>query len=185
MSEFSTHIKQLKNGDIAAFEYLYNTWSTKLYNFVLRVSYGDKFHAEDIVQSVFIKIWEIREELDPEKNFESLVYTIARNMVVNMHQRKMHESLYEENIKKQYEDELVFDSDSIEGELDVKILENVIDRFIEELPSERRKIFIMSRKHYMTNKQIAEELDISVNTVEAQMTKAIAYLRNKLSKITR
>lgn len=184
MFNSAEYIQKLRSGDIKAFELLYYEWSAKLYNFVLKVSNNDQYHAEDIVQSVFVKIWESRGTIDANKNLEALIYTIARNTIINIHRRKMYELLHQENI---YSDEKeLMDRDleniGLEDELDAVMVAKLVDQFIDELPPERRKIFILSRKQYLTNKEIAEKLGISVNTVESQMTKAIASIRTKLEK---
>ncbi len=121
--------------------------------------------------------------LDPDKNFDSLVFTIARHLLVNHHQHKMYEYLYEKQCKGLPGNDMASETNLIESELDVHLLEELIDRLVEKLPPERRRIFLLSRKQFLTNKQIAEQLHISVNTVETQMTKAISFLRNRLSKL--
>ena len=63
MNEESLYIHQLRSGDSRSFECLYNIWSGKLYNFVMRISKGDSYLAEDIVQSTFVKVWENRQLL--------------------------------------------------------------------------------------------------------------------------
>ena len=72
MDKESHHICNLRRGDIASFEYLYNVWSGKLYNFVMRISRGDTYLTEEIVQSVFIKVWEGRELIDTDKSSISI-----------------------------------------------------------------------------------------------------------------
>lgn len=182
MNNTSTCVEQLQSGDVEAFEALYNQWSGKLYNFSQRFSTNGTFQAEDIVQLVFVKIWEIRQELDSSKNFESLIYTIARNLIRNMHQRRMYEILYAEKQQATYNESVGSDSNTVEEELDCQFLHNLVNQFIDELPTQRRKIFILSRRDYMTHKEIAELLDISVHTVESQISKALATLKAKLNQ---
>lgn len=182
MENLSKHIENLKNGDPLAFKILYDEWSIKLYNFILRVSYNDTYSAEETVQAIFVKIWEIRTTLDPSKDIGSFMYTIARNMLINTHRRKMREMLYMQNIAYDYEVDNATESENIVSQIDVQMLEEMINYFIDELPPMRKKIFLLSRKSFMTNKQIAEELDISINTVESQMTKSLTFLREKLGK---
>lgn len=160
-----------------SFEYLYNLWSGKLYNFVMRISKGDSYLAEDIVQSVFIKVWESRHTLDPDKSFGSYLCTIAKNQLVNIYQHRMLEYLYEEKIKSSESVE-----NTTEKEVDYHLLEEYIDSLIEQLPPARREIFILSRRSLLTNKEIAEKLNLSENTVESQITKALSFLRDKINR---
>ena len=81
MDKESQHICNLRKGDTTSFEYLYTVWSGKLYNFVMRISKGDSYLAEEIVQAVFIKVWEGKESLDPGKSFGAYLCTIAKNQL--------------------------------------------------------------------------------------------------------
>lgn len=175
MDKESHHIYRLKRGDALSFEYLYNRWSGKLYNFVMRLSKGDNFLAEEIVQSVFIKVWESRLLLDPERSFGAYLCTIAKNQLVNIYQHRMLEFVYQEKIQASEPTE-----NTTEKEVDYHFLEEYIDSLIDQLPPARREIFILSRRNMLTNKEIAEKLNLSENTVESQLTKALSFLRNKI-----
>lgn len=181
MEKESIHISRLKEGDLLAFEYIYNQWNAKVYYFVKNMVRNDVFLVEDIVQSVFVKLWEMKETIDPERNLGGYLFKIAKNMVLNQLKRQIHQDRYEANEIATSKDYLY--NNSTEQELDVRFLESILQEYILELPEKRRQVFLLSRKYYMTNKQIAEHLGISVNTVESQMTKALATLRYKLDKV--
>lgn len=177
MDKESQHINQLKKGDILSFEYLYNCWSGKLYNFVMRISRGDGYLAEEIVQYVFIKVWENHESLDPDKSFGAYLCTIAKNQLVNIYQHRMQEYLYQEKTTSSEQSE-----NTTEKEVDYHLLEEYINSLIEQLPPARKEIFMLSRRSLLTNKEIAEKLHVSENTVESQITKAISFLRSKINQ---
>lgn len=162
MDKESHHICNLRRGDIVSFEYLYNCWSGKLYNFVMRISRNDIYLAEEIVQSVFIKVWENREQIETDKSFGAYLCTIAKNQLVNVYQHRMLESLYQTKIKTSEPIE-----NTTEKEVDYHLLEEYIDSLIEQLPPARREIFILSRRKLLTNKEIAAKLNLSENTVES------------------
>ena len=69
MGERNKHIENLRKGNRSSFEYLYTVWSGKLYNFVMKISHGDSYLAEEMVQTVFLKVWKNREQLDPKLSF--------------------------------------------------------------------------------------------------------------------
>jgi RNA polymerase sigma-70 factor (ECF subfamily) len=176
MNEEQKHVKNLKDGSNASFDYLYGLWSGKLYNFVMRISKGERYLAEEIVQSVFMKIWETREYLDCERSFSTYIFTIAKNILINIYQHRTQEFLYQENIKQNDSFDNVTEKD-----VDCRLLDEYIDSLIEQLPQARRRIFILSRRQFLSNKEIASQLGLSENTVESQLRKAVAFLRDKIS----
>ncbi|MDR1200723.1 MAG: RNA polymerase sigma-70 factor [Tannerellaceae bacterium] len=177
MHEEQLHIRNLKNGDITAFDYLYNKWSGKLYNFVMKMTTGENYLAEEIVQQVFIKIWENKSSLDPEKTFSTFIFTIAKNLLSNIHQKRINELLYQKNLIHYIPAE-----NTTEKEVEFRMLEEYINTLIEQLPPARKEVFVLSRRHLYSNKEIAKKLNISENTVESQLRKAISFLRKKISQ---
>lgn len=71
-------LTELKNGSFQAFERLYNMYSGKLYNFIMRISSGNQYMAEEVVQSAFIRVWEVRERVEPESSFISFLVPSPR-----------------------------------------------------------------------------------------------------------
>jgi len=169
-------LEKLKSGNIACFELLYSKYSGKLYNYVLSLSKGDFYLAEEIVQNVFVKIWEIRQHINTEGSFNSFVYTVGRNMFLNVVKSRLQEHLYHDYV---VDHEAVLDN-SVEKEIEYKMLEEQINRLIEQLPPARRNIYVLSRVKNLPNKEIAALLDISENTVESQLNKATQFMRKNL-----
>lgn len=167
------NLQQLKKGNQAGFEHIYKEYSPRLYGFICSIVHS-KYDAQDILQATFLKIWEKRGELDLSKSFEAYIYTIARNLCISYLRKRLYSNLL-----------------SLEGceQSHNEVLQGVVDgdsaRFIREtiemLPTRRKEIFLLSRVSDMTYKQIAEHLGISENTVDTQMKRALAFLREKLS----
>ncbi len=178
MSGEEKELTALKNGSYQAFETIYKRYAGKLYNFIMTLSHGDRYMAEEIVQSVFIKLWEVHRELDPEKSILAFLSVIAKNMLMNKYQRQTMEYLYQEFVLRE---EPACDT-LVEKELDAKWLEQFIDELIEQLPPSRKKIFILSRKNDLSTKQIAEIMQISVSTVETQLWLAVKFIRKHFEK---
>lgn len=169
------HLLALKEGDPSSFNYLYDRWSGKLYNFVMRISREDRYLAEELVQSVFFKVWEKREELDIDKSFGGFICTIAKNELTNIYRRRMSEFLYRSEARN------LSTADNVtEKEVEYHFLDEYIHELIEQLPAARREIFKLSRFQFLSNREIAEKLNLSENTVESQLTKATAFLRHKI-----
>lgn len=169
---------KLKEGSFQAFEKLYTMYSGKLYNFIMRLSSGNQYMAEEVVQSTFIRIWEVREKVDSDASFISFLCTIAKNLLMNMYQRQTIEYVYNEYLMKSGVDR---DSQT-EDAIDLHFLNDYIDSLAEELPAQRKKIFILSKCQNYTNKEIAEMMGISESTVATQLSLAVKFMREQLMK---
>ena len=168
----------LKDGSFQAFERLYNMYSGKLYNFIMRLSSGNQYMAEEVVQSTFIRIWEVREKVDTNASFISFLCTIAKNLLMNMYQRQTVEYVYNEYLLKSG-----LDHDSqTEDTIDLRFLNDYIDSLAEELPAQRKKIFILSKRQNYTNKEIAEMMGIYESTVATQLSLAVKFMREQFMK---
>ena len=127
----------------------------------MRISGGDSYWAEEIVQRTFVRLWEIHDQVSPDKSLISYLCTIAKNLLMNVYQRQTVEYIYAEYVLESSEEY----SDNADGELDGKLLEEYIDRLAEELPPSRKKIFV---------------LNISESTVATQLSLALKFMRDKL-----
>ena len=169
-------LELLRNASKQSFENLYRQYSGKLYNFVMKVSNGDKYIAEELVQRTFIKIWETKEYIDPDKSFISYLCTIAKNMLLNEYEHQTIQFIYQEYIKVKTSD-IEYNT---EKEVDKNLLEEYIDKLTDKLPPKRKEIFILSRKKGLSNKMIAKQLNISESTIETQLSKALAFMKTQL-----
>jgi RNA polymerase sigma-70 factor (family 1) len=170
-------LEQLKNASMQSFENLYARYSAKLYNFVLKLSKGNTYMAEELVQRTFIKIWENREQINSDKTFISYLCTIAKNMLVNEYEHQTIKFIYHEYVRIQ----MVDTDNSTELDVDKMLLDEYIDKLTEKLPPKRREIFVLSRRKGLSNKQISELLHISESTIETQLSKALAFMKNELN----
>lgn len=176
-NEYADIIIGLKSGSFDAFEQVYKLYSGKLYNFVMKISKGDSYWAEEIVQRTFVRLWEIHDQVDPGKSLISYLCTIAKNLLMNIYQRQTVEYIYAEYVLESAEE---YSDSNIDAVLDGKLLEEYIDRLAEELPPSRKKIFILSKRKHLTNKEIAVELNISESTVATQLSLALKFMKDKL-----
>jgi len=177
-SEEKILIELLRNGSIEAFDKLYNLYSAKLYNFIMKVSDFDTYVSEEIVQRVFIKIWETKTEIDPSKSFNSFIFTIAKNMLINDHNRKMVKYIYENHIK---EKSTSF-STATEEDIEYSFLKQYIETLIDKLPPASREVYKLSRLESFSNKEIAKKLNKSESTVEKQLSKANKFITEKIKQ---
>ncbi len=161
--------------DIAEFEKLFKAQYSKLCSYA-NLFLNDPDAAEDVVQEVFFKLWKSRDEISINTTIKSYLFRAVRNGCMNVIDhisvREAYKVVNVEDIK--YSEENPID-ETIVSELEQKIRET-----IDLLPSERRKIFIMSRFDGLKYREIADRLNISVKTVENQMYQALKFLRERL-----
>ena len=167
-------IQRLKEDDREAFLLLYQRYWAKVYRFC-QLYLIDRSVAEDVVQEVFIKIWESRLFLREDDHFEGLLFIITRNFVFNQHRKFVNEEFYELTVLSAMES-----GEDVEEEICTRDLQKFVDTLIQELPDRRRLIFNMSRKEHKSYKEIAQALQISEKTVENQINAALKFLRRNL-----
>lgn len=172
-------IEKIRSGNEQAFEVLFKRYYKNLCVFALRYIPEEDI-VEDLVQEMFFKLWEKRDNLFITTSLESYLFRSVHNQAINF--------LNHEKIKRGYKDKVVQGYKSKLYNDDIAFwefgLEDVVRKNIEELPEKRRRIFKMSRFDDLKNQEIAEKLNVSIKTVEAQMTQAIRFLRDKLKDYT-
>ena len=171
-------LERLKNDDEAAFKVIFNNFYPRLYYFVLEfVPLKDV--AENIVQDTLVTLWSKRNQLKDDSNLTSYLFTVAKNNAL----KRLRD--------KKYSQKLFFNAIDV-GELDLNVetlstvdtsvcafmdIEQIIQETLASLPPQCRKVFELSRFQEMKNREIAEELNISIKTVEKHISKGIKTFR--------
>lgn len=153
---------------------MYKSYWRQIYNFS-RLYLKSQAATEELVQEVFVKIWESRDFIREDENFKALLFTITRNLIFNHHRKSLNEDFYKMAMIASMEE-----SYNIEDEIDAKNLSEYIDLLIAELPPRRREIFNLSRKEHKSYREIAEQLSISEKTVEHQISEALKFLKQNI-----
>lgn len=167
----------LKEGDVDAFKKIYNKSFNKVFNFVNRFSIRTE-DTEEIVQDVFLKLWEGRLKIDLNKNLDSFLYTIAQNLVIDKIRKYASESKKLSAFKLiQYKKKA---QNFTEQHIDHAELAEIINNLVDQLPTKRRAVFKLSREKGFTYKEIADLMKVSQGTVEKQMSKALHTLTANL-----
>lgn len=169
-------IDRLRQGDREAFDQLFCRYKNATMNFCLALL-KDYNEAENIVQESFIKTWEIRDRLDPDKKFSSYLFTIVRNKSFDYFKRVKKDQELRKKLWTNLQDFQQLPQAQNQDESKLPPLEVMIA----SLPPKRRKIISLIIEHGKSHKEIAEELNISINTVKNQMVKAKKYLQKKLN----
>ncbi|MDR2120860.1 MAG: RNA polymerase sigma-70 factor [Tannerella sp.] len=175
-----TQLERLKRGDGKAFEAVYREHVGRVYGFLLSLLH-DKFAAEDLTQNVFLKVWERRAGIDPDGHFEAYLFTIARHMLARESERRLKEECLKEALQA-CEDRT---DDSAVQFVEVESLREYINILVEQFPPSRKQVFLLSRVHHLTNREIARRLSVSEKTVETHLYRALRFLKDKLNENNR
>lgn len=170
-------VTRLRSGDKQAFEQIFLRYREKVYYFAIRY-YNSPDDAENVVQDVFIKLWNERAGLRPELSLNNYIYTITKNHLFNLQRKKINEKAY-----RQYVAEHMTKTTNHENDLIYADLKEKIDKVIEELPEQRRKVFQLGNIEGLSNKKVAEILSLSVRTIEVHKSLAIQTVKNAIKKI--
>lgn len=162
----------MQRGDSDAFLQLYNHYHSALYHYVLRFVKSPAI-TEDVLQDVFLKIWEIRDRIDPSLSFKAYLYKICRNSVFKLLKKIAVDEALRLQVMQQFTQSV--------ADADLKILwqqyEEILQAAINDLSPQRQKVFRLCREEGRSYEQVANELGISRNTVKEHMVLAMKQIR--------
>jgi len=170
-------VAELKKGNEKAFIKLYDFYKDKIFAYNLKLL-KSQTNAEELLQDVFMKVWQKRDTLDPFLSFKSYLYTIARNKCFDFLEKAANDV--------KLRDTIFYQSQKSYTAADLKLIESDFDEIKKKaygtLPPKRREIFELSRENGLTYDEIGEKLGISTSTVKTQMSKALESLRSFLNE---
>jgi len=171
-------ISRMKKDDKSAMDELFNNYYHRLFHFsksILKI----ENEIDDILQEVFVKIWLNRHKIDSAETFNAFIYTVTKNEVLNLirtnlRNQTFRDELYMKSVAEEYH---------LQNETEFNELKAGIDKIIANLPPKRQQVFILSRTEGLTNKEIAQQLNISDKTVEDHITHAIKYIKSSMKEM--
>ncbi len=171
-------IAALANDNEAPMEELFNYYYPRLFNFsrkFLKIEEG----IDDIIQEVFVKIWQNRKKINSEATFNSYIFTITRNLLLNelrsrLNNKKTRDEIRSLSLAQEY---------SSLDEIEYNDVKGKVDQLINTLPERQKEIFVLSRTEGLSHKEIAEKLGISTKTVEYHITQSSRFLKEKLKNL--
>ena len=174
--------KRLKDGNEAAFEIVFKSFFEQLASFANEYVF-DKEVSKNIVQEIFMKLWEKRANIEIHSNLKSYLYTSTKNSCISYLRHIKTRQQYFEKRKKDFDD-LMLNYEALSqlniNRIDFNSIETIIKETIDSLPPRCKEVFTLSRYEELSNKEIAEKLEISVKAVEANNTRAIKLLKKNL-----
>lgn len=166
----------IQKDDRVAFYHIYERYCKRLFGFVLKYV-KQKEDAEEIVQEVFVKIWESRNKIGAYSSFESFLFTVAYNATISMLRKRANETKYIEHVKSL---QCVNSSPDLIDEIHFHELKDKIQSLLDELTPRQKEIFQLSREEGLSHDEIARKLDISVNTVKKHIANTLAFLKTRI-----
>lgn len=173
--EDSELIESLRKGDVDAFNMVYKKYAQKLYAFSLKYLKSVE-EAEELVQSVFLKLWENQQNLKKETSFKSYLFTIAYNEICNLFRQRKYQQEYASEAKVAHPEF----SDTPDNQINYSSILQQVEIIIAKLPDKQRTVFIKSRIEGKPTKEIASELGLSPGTVDNYISEALKLIRKNL-----
>ncbi|WP_185967802.1 RNA polymerase sigma factor [Formosa sediminum] len=167
---------EIKKSDKKAFRILFERYYKNLLDYTITYTY-DLQEAEDIVQQTFITLWNNRLNINSEKSIKSYLYRIAYNTYIDIYRKQKKRNAFFNELKEQaLRDRITPDHEA----LDIRI--NKLKNVIETLPEKCKEILYLNKFEGLKYKEISEQLNISVKTVESHMYKAFKIIRKNFSE---
>jgi len=170
--QFRSWGQGLRNSDTRSYSDLFDATYDGLMRYAIYIV-RDSSSASDILQDVYLKIWQIREDIDPDRSLKALLYQMVRNYALN-HERQR---------KRRAAEELVADHPAVgfdmmtDERLDAEALEYRLSEWIDEMPERRREAFMLSRYEGLSHEQIATLMNLAPKTVNNHIVLALQHIR--------
>ncbi|RFM26413.1 RNA polymerase sigma-70 factor [Deminuibacter soli] len=163
----------LKSGDHLAFKKVFDCHARKVYAYAYKFV-KNKSQAEDLTQDVFKRLWEKRALLNENKSLNGFLITLCYHAIIE--QLRRNKAVYT-GLTEGIENEYLAPDNSNAEQLEEREIHSIYKQAINRLPQKRKEIYLLSRHEGMSNMEIASRLNISVKTVENQMTAALQFIR--------
>ena len=170
-------VEQLRNGSHSAFGTLYARYKRQLTAYCYRFL-KDEDEVEDVVQDIFLQLWETRDSLNTTLSFSSYLYTLAHNRMLNL--------IRQWNVHTHFAEKMAMNAKEATNETEETIMDNdyyaLLNEMIDSLSPKQKEIFRLSRIEGLTYKEIAEKMHISVDTVQEHASLALRKIKKLLSQ---
>lgn len=172
-------LQQMAAGDETAYRQLFHLHWSNVYNVALVLTKSIEL-AEDMVQDIFLKIWQKREQFTAVERFEDYLFIMARNHIYTELKKRSRETVFREQIKDYFETSL----DNADLSLLTKEIQNTLHHAISQLTPQQQLVYKMSREQGLSHEEIATALNISRNTVRNHIVHSLKIIRSYLKENT-
>jgi RNA polymerase sigma-70 factor (family 1) len=169
-------MQEIKADNMFAFDTLYKKYSKRVYKFGYSILKSQE-ETENLTQDVFLHLWETRLKVEKESSIKYYIFTIAYNAAISLIRKKAKESQFFEHLKSLQE----INEEPVNVAIEYNELTKKLDEIIKALPERQREVYLLHRVEGLKYSEIAERLNISANTIENHMSRALKTIREKLS----
>lgn len=184
MKEGEEYLFALKSGSEKAFRIIMDQWYSRLFNFA-NGYLNNRENTREVLQDVFLRLWDHRTKLSEDTVLNAYLFTLTRNRCIDLIRREKLMMQFRTDKQEEYKrlsENFEALSDPILDDIFAMEIQAEINRAIEQLPEQCRKVFTLSRTNGLKNKTISEILELSEKTVESHLTKALKTIRLTLEK---
>ena len=168
-------MQEIKADNMFAFDLIYKKYSKKLYKFGYSLLKSHE-ETENLVQDVFLNLWENRNKVEKDSSIKSYIFAITYNSAISILRKKAMESKFVEYLKSLQ----IINEKPVNMELEYTELTNRINEIVYALPQRQKEVYLLHKVEALKYSEIAVLLDISVNTIENHMSRALKTIRKKL-----
>ncbi len=181
MNNYNTKTDQeltslLRAGDETAFLELYNRYKFRITGNLMKLLKSEDL-VEELLQDLFLKLWDTRSQLDPEKSFRSYLFKISENMVMDVFRKAARDKRMQVKLMAAQTEAYSHIEEKIFSDQDNHLLQQAIDK----LPPQRKQVFMLCRIEGKSYKEVGELLGISVSTINDHLLKANRFLKQQLN----
>lgn len=181
-SEFRDWALRIRESDRDAYAAVFQSMSAKLVRYAQNIT-RDQASAYDVIQDVFLKLWTIRDRINPDSSLQSLLYTMTRNTAINLN-RKLSPMVHSDSEGgEQFDLADGQNSPLSDAVFEAKNLAGHLKEWINELPGRRKEAFVLSRHHDLSHREISEIMGLSERTVNTHIFLALKFLRTRLNAL--
>ncbi|OFX29175.1 MAG: hypothetical protein A2W90_13515 [Bacteroidetes bacterium GWF2_42_66] len=184
MENIQEYIAGLKSGSEKIFRKIMEHWYSRLFNFANGYLNNEE-NAKEVIQDVFLQLWSNRNKLADNTSLNAYLFTLTRNRCIDLIRRERLMLQFRTDKQEEYTrltENFHALSDPVLDEIFALELQSEIDKTVDSLPVQCRKVFIMSRTHGLKNKEISSILNLSEKTIENHLAKALRRIRLTLER---
>lgn len=167
-------MRELRAGNMLAFDALYKKYSGRLYKFGISLLKSEE-ETENLIQEVFIALWLNRNVIEKETSLKSYIFSVTHNSAISMLRKKLKEARFVEYLRTVQ----IVSEPPVDRLVEYNELSKRLDEIIKNLPQRQKEVFLLHKMEGLQYNKIAEQLNISINTVENHMSHALKTIREK------